>query len=157
MTEQYDLAAWRHQGTADHLLNNSEFDDAGYHYGIVGENALKHAMRISGIEAHFLANPPRGRNGRRQSGDPLRGTPLRGHFPSLQTLAQRAQQVVSLYATGRVATSLQTEIGSANFSMRFQNWNIDIRYASTTCTPVSETACNAWKKDAEDLILSLVI
>ncbi|MCB4802629.1 hypothetical protein QO001_002181 [Methylobacterium brachiatum] len=157
MSEQYDLAAWRHQGTADHLLKNSEFDDAGYHYGIVGENALKHAMRSSGIEAYFLANPPQQRNGRRRSGDPLRGTPLRGHFPSLQALAIQAQQVVSLYATGRVAAALQTEIGSAAFNTRFQSWSIDIRYASTTCTPVTQAVCDTWKKDAEDLILRLVI
>lgn len=49
MTERYDIAAERHHRVAAQLEANGETDDAAYHYGLVGENALKYGLLTSGV------------------------------------------------------------------------------------------------------------
>jgi hypothetical protein len=48
MAEQYAIAAWR-------LELEGDTDDAGYHFGISGETAVKYALRASGVEAAWVA------------------------------------------------------------------------------------------------------
>jgi hypothetical protein len=44
MVEQFGDAALRHLGTAELLEEEGRTDDAAYHYGLVGEMALKAAL-----------------------------------------------------------------------------------------------------------------
>ena len=77
MAEQYEVAAWRHLGVGEKLLAQQEIDDAGYHFGVSGENSLKAMLQLAGLEAHWLA-----------AGIRLNRTAMRAHFPNIQSLTK---------------------------------------------------------------------
>ncbi len=154
MAEQYGVAALRHQRVAGSLELGAELDDAGYHFGVCGENALKYALWASGVESAWICiGATRGMSARAS----LRTTPMRGHFPTLATLVQQTQAEIALYATGRFSGPISAVVLSPSFSRRFSGWNINIRYADNQYTPVSSQTCAAWHADADDLVFSLVI
>lgn len=154
MAEQYDVAAWRHHRVGEMLENGAELDDAGYHFGVCGENAVKYALWASGVQAAWIRiGAGQGKSVR----DSLTGTPMRGHFPTLTTLVQQTRSNIAVHATGRFSGPVAAIVLSPNFIQRFAGWSIDIRYADTQHTPVSSQTCTAWHADADDLVLSLVI
>ncbi|WP_295437712.1 hypothetical protein [uncultured Thiodictyon sp.] len=146
MTEQYDVAAARHHRVAEHLEMNGEIDDAAYHYGLVGENALKYALCKSGVAGVW--------NGARMK---PRNTPMGKHLPSLTSAIQGFITDIQLHAVGRVGAELQAVVGDPAFVSRFQGWSLDIRYADHTCTPVSLVDCQRWSLDADLVLRRLVL
>jgi hypothetical protein len=146
MTEQYQVAAWRHHETAEALQGRGFLDDAGYHYGVSGENSVKYALQASGVEAGWL-----------HVNVNLLGTPMRAHFPKIQTLCDQAKAHIAMYATGRLAGAISNKISDISFSGKFVGWNINIRYADTDFTPVDPAVCSGWESDSLDLLLNLVV
>ena len=143
MPEQYDVAAWRHLATAGKLFSSSDFDDAGYHYGVCGENILKAALLNAGLKSHL---------------EPLKKKdPMWAHLPKIKNLVIEAQAVIVAHAAGRLAAPLASTISKANFLNLFDGWTIDIRYADTAVCPVSSPIAQQWKDDAEFLAWDLLI
>lgn len=154
MTEQYDIAAKRHRDVGEKLQTGRDLDDAGYHFGVSGENSVKYALEASGVVSAWLAiGAAQGRTPRAS----LSNTPMREHFPSLKQFVMRTQSEISTYATGRLGMPISSYILDPSFANRFDNWDINIRYADTNCTPVTAAACADWHSDADDLFLNLVI
>lgn len=142
MPERYDLAAGRHLRVGYTLQAAGEFDDAGYHFGFAGEAAIKYALRASGVE---------------QAVSGQKKNPMRSHFPTLQCATLQARSLIILHAKGRLAGPIKAAIQDPGFPQRFAGWQIEIRYADTTCTPVASSDCDRWLADAEALVRSLVI
>lgn len=133
MTEQYATAAQRHLRVGGKLLQQDELDDAGYHFGIAGECALKEGLRNAGVT-------------------------LRKHFPELRDDAKRKiKEMTSGFAFGRTSSPLHAIVGSPQFENIFERWKIEIRYADARCTPVTRDDCVLWQGHAEDLVLRLVM
>lgn len=146
MTEQYDVAAARHHRVAEHLAANGEIDDAAYHYGLVGENALKHALRRSGVAAVWGA-----------AGKKPRNTPMGKHLPPLTAEIQAFIGDIHLYAAGRIGAALQAVVSDPAFANRFQGWSLHIRYADNQCTPVDPIDCQRWALDSDLVLRRLVL
>lgn len=98
---------------------------AGYLFGLAGELAVKALMRNSGM----APLPPKER----------REDPYYAHFPELTTQLRNTAQ-------GRRSGEL---LAIAN-SNHFQNWNTDMRYASTT--EVQPGWVEAWRASALTLV-----
>lgn len=145
MAERYLEAAWRHLGVGEKLQRSGDIDDAGYHFGVSGENSLKALLQISGVQAAWAG-----------AGVQPRATPMRGHFPDLHDSVQQAQAEISLYANGRLAGHVASLLLSPGFAGRFIGWHINIRYADTDHTPVTAANAQRWREDAEDFVLPLV-
>ncbi len=154
MAEQYEVAAWRHHRVAELLVAGGELDDAGYHFGVCGETAVKHLLWASGVEAAWIAI---GATGGKTPDAALKGTPMRRHFPTLQKLSADVRNEILLYGKGRYAAAINSFVIDPAFSKRFSGWNINIRYADGAFTPVSKATCDAWQRDADDLVLALVV
>jgi hypothetical protein len=135
MAERYDVAAKRHFDVADLLEKQGELDDAGYHYGLVGENALKHALRVC------LSKSVKGRD---------------GHFPDLKAAIIGFQGDIAVFASGSgIGKYLYELINDPTFAARFGGWNIDIRYADDRRTPVAQADCARWGNDAAGFMVKL--
>ncbi|MGQ9367003.1 hypothetical protein [Azospirillum sp. ST 5-10] len=145
MTERYDMAADRHLRVAERLERDNEIDDAAYHYGLVGENALKHALRASGVEAAWNS----------AGTNPFK-TPMKRHFPALSPDILQCANDIRAYAAGRIGGALHSAVVEPSFLQRFRSWTMDIRYADDACTPVSTVDCRRWGEDAEHFMLKLV-
>ncbi len=146
MPERFELAAARHLRVGTVLFSANEIDDAAYHFGVGGENAIKHALRSCGLEAVWAAQ-----------GKSPHETPMRKHFPNLTNLVLSAQNDIALNATGRLAQAVQQEVIGGNFGQRYGGWSIDIRYADDAKTPVSNLDCTKWKSDTEELVASFLV
>lgn len=146
MTERYDMAAERHQRVGARLEQLGETDDAAYHYGLVGENALKHALRHSGVEAAWTT-----------AGLTRYNTPMGKHFPKLTSEFAGFSSDITLYATGPTGAKLASLINDPSFMDHFSHWSIDIRYADDQHTPVAPQICRQWGDDADDFLLKLVM
>lgn len=146
MAEQYDVAAWRHHSVAEKLEEAGDLDDAGYHFGVCGETAVKQALRASGVEANWIA-----------AGISLKRTPMLQHFPTLTTFVTRSRNDIAVFAVGRHAAPITGIILDVSFLQRFSGWHINIRYADLSYTPVSSGICGAWHQDADELILGLLL
>lgn len=146
MTEQYDVAAGRHHRVAEHLAANGEIDDASYHYGLVGENALKHALRKSGVAAAWKV-----------AGKKPKNTPMGKHWPPLTAEIQKFISDIHVHAVGRIGAELQAVVGDPAFAGLFHGWSIDIRYADDQCTPVRSADCHRWALDADLVLRRLVL
>jgi hypothetical protein len=145
VVEQYDRAAVRHYQVADLLEREGETDDAAYHYGLVGENALKHALVQAGVWAAWqLAGQKRG------------NTPMGKHLPNLTNSLQHVIGDIQRNASGRHGAALNAVVSDPTFAGRFQGWCIDIRYADDGCTPVAKADCQRWANDADHLFNTLV-
>ena len=116
------------------MHKNGHLDDAGYHFGVSGECALKCGMLKARI------NFPR------------------NHFPSLTKATKKTvTATVSAFATGRGSAAIFEIVNDPTFSQRFKGWSINIRYAARDCTPVQRADCDRWCKDASELVARLVI
>lgn len=143
MSEQYLVAAKRHYDVGEMLMANGANDDAGYHFGLSGETAIKAMLQLSGIETGWLG-----------SGKSPRKTPMRSHLPQIKTLITMAQAEIQQYAQGRLAGEVTRVMLDPAFSARFDKWMISIRYADTQCTPVKDADCARWRRDALDMLES---
>lgn len=146
MAEQYGVAAWRHHDVAETLEHLGFLDDAGYHFGVCGENAVKHSLRAAGVESVWVA-----------AKISLKKTPMKQHFPTLKSFVKRAQADIAVNAQGRFAAAVASLVLDPSFANRFNGWHINIRYADTTNTPVAGGTCSGWHTDADDLVLGLVL
>ena len=131
MAERFDVAARRHLDSADLLEREGMLDDAGYHYGLAGETAVKQAVVVAcgilpkSLKAHFDA-------------------PLRDAIA-------RSQEVATLLTSGRLSGGLADDLRAGRFVSRFDKWSITIRYADSAF-PVDAARVAAWRADALALL-----
>lgn len=131
MPEQFDIAARRHFATAETLEAEGRLDDAGYHYGLAGENAVKQSC--------IAACGPLTKD-------------LKQHFVGgLRQAIQLSQAVSGVLATGRLCGGLAADLRANTFASRFDGWDIQIRYAHTDF-PVDSARVATWKADAIALL-----
>jgi hypothetical protein len=131
MPEQFDIAARRHLDTAESLEIEGRLDDAGYHYGLAGENAVKQSIVTA------CGSLPKA---------------LRKHFDvGLRDAIQASQEVLGLLANGRLGGGLAADLQTGNIMFRFDKWDIRIRYADTDY-PVDPGRVASWKADAIALL-----
>lgn len=135
MVERFADAALRHLGTAEVLEIEGRTDDAAYHYGLVGEMALKAAtVGVLGAplpkDLRFHINHPK---------------------RPLQALIEKHQQIASVMRAGRLGGALGKELSLGLLGHRFVGWSLDIRYADDGCCPVIPGDLAVWKADAVDL------
>lgn len=143
--EQFHIAAQRHFDSATFLESAGHNDDAGYHYGVSAENAVKNAMREAGLESHW----------KMQGNAHFKNSPMRGHWAGLQNRIAGAQHEMSLFANGRRAAPL-LQLAAMGSVARFSDWHIDIRYADPIYTPVTQAKLIQWKADALDFLTQFV-
>ncbi|WP_141456311.1 hypothetical protein [Pseudoxanthomonas sp. z9] len=142
MAEKYDVAAKRHLETATTLLDETKLDDAGYHYGISGETAIKFALTQAGLSRQLVALN--------------RNNPLRAHLPSIKQLIKSAEILISTHARGRMSSPIAAVLLDASLQTRFAGWDINIRYADERHCPLREEQVLEWRNDAEYLVQNLV-
>lgn len=135
MVERFADAALRHLETAEVLEVEGRIDDAAYHYGLVGEMALKAAI----ANAIGLPLP---RSLRRHINDARQ---------SLQIAISTNAQLLSTMRSGRLGGALGAELSQNLLGLRFVDWSLDIRYSDDTCCPVNSTNLVIWKADALEL------
>lgn len=136
MADQYGVAALRHLGTAEALEVKGRLEDAGYHYGIAGETAVKASLERAGVAINkefwwHLDDKPN---------------------KSLLHAIQNSAQVLSLLASGRLGGGLVADLDAGVLTTRFAGWSIKIRYADTDFCPVDASNLAAWKVDAVALV-----
>ncbi len=139
MAEQFCVAALRHLDTAELLEREGKLDDAGYHYGLAGETAVKHAVATA---CSFFPSD------------------LRTHFnhrskPLTEAILD-SQAVTVVLENGRLGGGLARDLELRQFASRFDKWHINIRYADTDY-PVNEALVAAWKADAVALLAGVVL
>ncbi len=133
MPEQFDVAARRHLDTAEILEAEGRLDDAGYHYGLAGENAVKQSIVAA-------------------CGPLTKEMRLFVHFDTaLKAAIPKWLEVSGVLASGRLGGGLAADMKAGTFDSRFDGWNINIRYADTHF-PVDPSRVAAWKADAVVLL-----
>lgn len=131
MADQFDIAARRHLDTAETLERDGKLDDAGYHYGLAGETAVKQSIKLAcgslpvALLRHFAV-------------------PLRDAIKS-------STEVSNVLKSGRLGGGLAADLGAGLFESRFDNWNVRIRYADSDF-PVNAALVATWKADAVALM-----
>ena len=134
MAERFADAALRHLGTAEVLEEESRIDDAAYHYGLVGEMALKVVV------LSILGSLPK---------------ELYVHInqknKSLQSEIAKHTDIVNVMRAGRLGGALGLELSQGSLTNRFAGWSINIRYADNNHCPVDPTNLSRWKADALSL------
>ncbi|WP_156356091.1 hypothetical protein [Sphingomonas sp. Leaf22] len=145
MPEQFNIAAIRHLRTAEHLEAGGHTDDAGYHFGVCAENAVKCAMREAGLESYWAS----------QGNQALRASPMFGHWSLLGTKIANAASIINVHAQGRRANPLKQL--SASGATVFADWSIDIRYADPTHVPIDGAKLHRWKHGAAQFVNSFVL
>lgn len=145
MPEQYQVAAYRHFEAAELLAANGMRDDAAYHLGVSGENAIKYAMQEAGLEAYWDG-----------CGIKKRNQPMRGHWGDLQAKVQQELGNINLFATGRRSAPLQSLVNSGPVQ-QFSGWGIDIRYADSGLVPISAVDHERWHSDAQEFLINFVL
>lgn len=132
MAERFSDAALRHLETAEILEGASRRDDAAYHYGLVGEMALKAAaIRVLGALPTAM---------RRHLNEQNRTT--------LQDAIAQHTQLFSALTSGRLGGAVGADLQTGVLGMRFDSWSINIRYDDDAHCPVSSTNIVVWKMDA---------
>lgn len=136
MVEKFGDAALRHLGTAEVLEDEGRIDDAAYHYGLVGETALKAAVEsaIAPLPKQLLKHI----NQRDNNGNDV----------SLQTSIVNYARSAKLLANGRLGGALLSDLTHTLLNLRFTGWSLNIRYADSDCCPVSDGDLAVWKADA---------
>jgi len=136
--EDFATAALRHLESAEVLELEGRLDDAAYHFGLVGETALKAAV-LGAIGGNAPVLPSR----------------LKKHInhpqQSLQTAIARETQLIGLLCNGRLGGALLIEMQSGTLGTRFAGWSLDIRYADSNHCPVQLQDVHRWKLDAVTL------
>jgi|GEM_PF-6527072 len=140
MVDRYDVAAVRHFKTAEILERGGRLEDAGYHYGLAGETAVKAALTKCGVSI---------------------GRDLRKHFDgdgekSLSEAVKRSVAITSLISTGRLGGALAKDLRTNQLKDRFRNWSIFIRYANDDY-PVTIERLGIWRADAAKLVVEGVL
>jgi len=143
MAEKYGFAALRHLRVGSRLLEQSEFDDAGYHFGVSGENSLKEALVICGLALKWKDTIKK------------KDSPMSAHLPKITILIHALRDEIAVSAVGRRGAAISAVVLDDDFPNRFLRWSIDIRYADDECTPVSEEDCRKWELDAPILLKNL--
>jgi hypothetical protein len=139
MAERYDLAATRHLKSGNALEGNARLDDAGYHYGLAGEMAIKRALQSAGIAKpkpfHIDHNSSSGKD--------------------LLRYAIREASNLTVLASGRKGLALvqmATSLGS-----KFQGWSMNkLRYADDGYCPIDAAKVSAWHQDAIALVNAVI-
>lgn len=135
MAEQFDVAALRHLQSAARLEEAGQLDDAGYHYGIAGETAVKQSV----VKA--IGHLPK---------------KLRKHINERGTTLQEAVKLYYQFnlvmSNGRLGGALARELANDTLVNRFVNWSLNIRYADTDHCPINQNNLMQWKSDAITLI-----
>ena len=134
MAEQFGVAALRHLESAELLELNGRAEDAGYHYGVAGEAAIKESLqRASIVITRDLRKHINDRSG------------------PLQINVEAACHVLAVLSSGHLG-GLATDLATpGTLPARFKGWSLDIRYADTSF-PVGESELAAWKADAVHLV-----
>ncbi len=145
MPEQYQVAAYRHFEAAELLATNGMRDDAAYHLGVSGENAIKYAMQAAGLEAYWNS-----------CGIKQHQQPMRGHWGVLQQKVENERNNINIFATGRRSAPLQNLVNSGTIN-QFSGWGIDIRYADCGLVPISEADHERWHSDAQEFLINFVL
>jgi len=133
MAERFDVAARRHLDTAELLEREGMIEDAGYHYGLVGENAVKQSIVMA------------------CGGGPLSRVFWKHFGSGLHEALQTDLDAAVLLANGRLGGGLALDRIAGQFGSRFRYWHVNIRYADTAF-PVQSTQIAAWKADAVALL-----
>jgi len=120
MTERYSVAAERHHRVAVRLEADGEIDDAAYHYGLVGENALKYGLLKSGVVPAWDAGGIKRTN-----------TPMGKHFPKLTPIIRDFIADIRLFASGRIGAQIQSVVDDPAFLADFRVGR------STSATPMT--------------------
>jgi hypothetical protein len=92
-------AAHRHYTDGVTLLGLKRFDNAGYHFGLAAECAIKQKLQEHGVPSNEVA--------------------MWKHFPEMRDLALQA-------LAGRAAGPLSNVLARDSF---MQSWNVKMRYA----------------------------
>lgn len=145
MPEQYQIAAYRHFETAEILAKNKMRDDAAYHLGVSGENAVKYAMQNAGLQNHW-----------NMAGIRPGSQPMRGHWGELQAKICAEINTINLFATGRRSAALRRLASSGTISS-FNGWNINIRYADSALVPISQEDHDRWHSDAMQFLIDFTL
>lgn len=111
-------AAARHFRDAETLFGSNKYDNAGYHYGLSAECALKGAMERAGLKVDEVIVV-----GRRA---------YFVHFPELKR--------IPVQFAGRISQTIATVLYRTDF---LQEWEIRMRYSPDR--GVSEKTCNKWR------------
>ena len=131
MADRFDVAARRHLDTAEVLEDAGRIDDAGYHYGLVGETAVKHSI----VLACGTLTPD-----------------LRRHFDQpLRDAIQTSSAIIAVLNSGRLGGGLARDLRASQFASRFDQWRVTIRYADSA-VPVTGARLAVWKADAIALL-----
>lgn len=145
MPEQFQVAAYRHFEAAELLAANGMRDDAAYHLGVSGENAIKYAMQEAGLEAHWDSCSIKKNQ-----------QPMRGHWGVLQAKVESERNNINIFASGRRSAPLQTLVNSGPIH-QFLGWGIDIRYADSGIVPVNQADHDRWYSDAQEFLINFVL
>ena len=132
MVEQFARAALRHLATAESLEDEGKLDDAGYHYGLVGEMALKSAAQL--IYGPTLPQK------------------LKFHINhgkvTLQDKIAKDLTFMNALRSGRFTGGLDSHLAAGTLQGCFAGWSINIRYADDGNCPVQAADVTAWRADA---------
>ncbi len=146
MAECYATAAIRHFEVGEILKEANRLDDAGYHFGICAETAIKNGLQEAGIAAHWSStNIKNNKN------------PMKKHWNDLGSSIHALVGDIQTYAQGRRAANIIKYSRDPNLISYFSTWKIDIRYADTTCTPVSATDVSTWESNALAILVELAL
>jgi hypothetical protein len=135
MVERFADAALRHLETAEVLELEGRIDDSAYHYGLVGEMAMKEAY----VRAIGYTLPGALYRHINQAGG------------SLQDRIAAHAQTIGLMAAGRLGGALGGDLCCGLLNYRFADWSLDIRYADSDHCPVKISDLAIWKDDAVTL------
>jgi len=100
--QDMSAAAGRHYADGAMLLGNRKFDNAGYHFGLAAECAIKKLLRDCGVPTDDKA--------------------IWMHWPHLKTLGRLA-------VSGRQAGPVRELLERGNF---MQHWDVVMRYSSNS-------------------------
>ncbi|MGB8840364.1 MAG: hypothetical protein WCC64_04775 [Aliidongia sp.] len=141
MAERFADAALRHLETAGVLEEEGRVDDSAYHYGLVGEMALKAALEK-------VLPKPLPQHLRRHINQQPKSPPHNRQPKSLQQQIAGDVSIMQMMRNGRLGGALGVELSQGFLDHRFVDWSLDIRYADDDHCPVKMTNLAVWKVDA---------
>lgn len=115
-------AAYRHYEDGRALFDKGRFDNAGYHFGLAAECAIKHKL----LECKVFTND----------------AAIRAHWPDLRNLACQA-------ISGRQAAPVRGLLDRRS-PQYMQNWAIGMRYSANG--EVDKRRAECWRDDANEAI-----
>lgn len=119
-------AAQRHYKDAAFLQKHERYNNAGYHYGLAAECALKAVFIMLGE--------------RNITSEAATDAIYFDHFPALKGKA-------SLFLAGRLSQTLAATLARGSF---MAEWHITLRYAKDHC--ITKDRCEHWERDANEFL-----